>query len=82
LNGAGDARGLGGPCATAPPPVFKAHRLLVSLNSRLESNKEEAEEGKATLRFESTHDRPLLYRVQGVSGSRVSGLHTAEFEVF
>jgi len=27
--------------------VFKAHRLCVSLNSRLESNKEEEEEGTA-----------------------------------
>ena len=26
--------------------VFKAHRLFVSLNSRLESNKEEEEEGQ------------------------------------
>ena len=57
-EGAGRDRGVGGGAPPVPPLqllhrnvqqfrgglVFKAHRLCVSLNSRLESNKEEKEE--------------------------------------
>ena len=40
--------------------VFKAHRLCVSLNSRLESNKEEKKKGpRLALLFEGVSDEPL-----------------------
>ena len=40
--------------------VFKAHRLCVSLNSRLESNKEEEEERIAWMGCCPNHDRPFV----------------------
>jgi len=57
--------------------VFKADRLCVSLNSRLESNKEEAEDPASLPRRHPIRDALPGFRVQS-SGFMV---HVSEFRV-
>ena len=45
--------------------VFKAHRLWVSLNSRLESNKEEEKVQQSSLRPETQAMEPPMMRMEG-----------------
>ena len=61
--------------------VFKAHRLCVSLNSRLESNKEkERREGLSTpdiraVRLSGLHRTPYTLHRTPYTAVQLSGLH-------
>jgi len=53
--------------------VFKAHRLCVSLNSSLESNKEEEDPGALLLPPALESTRNIFIKVQGQNLASVSG---------
>jgi len=59
-------------CSGSEAGVFKAHRLCVSLNSRLESNKEEEEKTRQSYHRVGIADRSFYFAVVLKHGEKQS----------